>query len=135
MSHRWNCPDEWTARREGERAQERGEGRWRNPYEDRWHDGSGCEDAERAWERGYRDAERHAEEREEEARAMRRRQEREREEYEMQHYYESQQEDDRYRQYLDEQYSAYLQEQLDEAFEEHLIATRDIPRWEDDGGA
>lgn len=133
MSHRWSCPDDWTARREGERALERGDGYWRNPYEDRWRDGSGCEDAERAWARGYRDAERQEEERVEEARVERHRAEVQRQ-AEEQWAYESQQEQE-YREWADAKYAAMEAAHFDELFEDHLIETIDIPRWEDDGGA
>lgn len=73
-------PDEYEARRQGERSQEWGEGNWSNPYRD-----SGRNDEiERAWDRGYRDAELRAEEEAlERRRAERRAEEREREEYEM----------------------------------------------------
>lgn len=71
MSHRDSCPDRWEARREGERAQERGYGEDRNPYggygEDR------CEEAEREWRSGWYAAERREEEqREQEAAEARR---------------------------------------------------------------
>lgn len=75
MGHRWNCPTPWTAEREGERAFERGEGYWRNPYRDDGWGRSRCEDADRAWQRGYRDAERREEERQAERRAEERRRE------------------------------------------------------------
>lgn len=39
MSHRSDCPDRWTAEREGERAQEWGRGRYANPYDDPFHSG------------------------------------------------------------------------------------------------
>lgn len=55
MSHRDDCPDRWEARREGERAFERGYGR--NPYEpDMWGE-RGCEEAADEWKRGHRSAE------------------------------------------------------------------------------
>src|SRR5262245_12450437 len=72
MSHEDTCPDRWTARREGERAQENGYGRWRNPYDDFLRPDRQCEEAADEWRRGYRSAEiREDEAREEEA--MRRR--------------------------------------------------------------
>lgn len=74
MSHRESCPDRWEARREGERAHDRGYGSFRNPYGG--YGESACEEAERAWRSGWYDAERQQEEREAEAaqeRAMRRR--------------------------------------------------------------
>lgn len=93
MSHRWNCHDEYEARREGERAYEYGRSRSSNPYEDSyWNRDRACPDAENAWDRGYRAAEiRDEEEREEAAarqRAAMRRAEEEAEEYA---YYERQQ--------------------------------------------
>lgn len=60
MSHRDSCPPPYEARREGERAQERGRGRYNNPYRD------DCEEAAHEWERGHRAAERREEERREE---------------------------------------------------------------------
>lgn len=88
MSHRDYCPDDWTARREGERAFERGEGSWRNPYgESHSSFDTPCEDADAAWRRGYREAERHEEERH----AEERRQERRQEEMREQRHYEEQQ--------------------------------------------
>jgi len=56
MSHRWNCPTDYEARRQGERAQEYGRGSWSNPHRSSWPD-EGCDEAARAWDRGYRDAE------------------------------------------------------------------------------
>ncbi len=94
MSHADRCPDRWTAAREGERAQEHGYGRFRNPYDDPFSRDR-CEDAAEAWNSGYRRAERQQEEREEEARyaarqAERRAQERAEEEayYEQAYAYE-----------------------------------------------
>lgn len=89
MSHRDSCTDPRDARREGERAHDRGFGSFRNPYggygEDR------CPEAESAWRSGWYAAERRQEEREAEAayeRAMQRQVDEERE------YYESLQNDD-----------------------------------------
>lgn len=69
MSHRWNCPTDYEARREGERAQDWGSSRSSNPYEDSyWNRDRACPDAAEEWDRGYRYAEMRAEEaREEEA--------------------------------------------------------------------
>ena len=67
MSHRWNCPTEWEARREGERASDYGRSRYSNPYREQFGE-SHCEDAERSWDRGHRYRE---EQREEEAAAER----------------------------------------------------------------
>lgn len=69
MSHRWDCPTDWEARREGERAQENGRSRSSNPYDDRyWNRDRACPDAADEWARGYRRAEiREEEQREEEA--------------------------------------------------------------------
>ena len=76
MSHRDDCPSQWDAEREGERAQEYGRSRSSNPHESIWHD-EGCPEAAEAWRSGYRRAEmREEEQREEEAaqqRAERRR--------------------------------------------------------------
>ena len=99
MSHRWNCPDRWTAEREGERAHEYGRGRYSNPYDERhlssWERDRACPDAARAWEDGHRRAERRAEEAAEEqaaeARAARRRAEADEEAYYEQMYYQQQQ--------------------------------------------
>lgn len=86
MSHRSSCPDDWEARREGERAYDWGRSRSSNPYEDSyWNRDRACPDAAEEWSRGYRRAEMRAEEeREEEAarqRAVRRRAEAEEEAY------------------------------------------------------
>ena len=69
MSHRWNCPTDWEAKREGERAFEYGRSRYSNPYEDSpWNRDRACPEAAEEWERGHRYAEMRAEEeREEEA--------------------------------------------------------------------
>jgi hypothetical protein len=138
VSHRWDCPTDYEARRQGERAQERGEGRWRNPHGDTWRDGTGCEEAERAWDRGHRDAERREEERAEDARVERRHAEmRHQHAVEEQWAYEGQQEsqqEQEYRQYCDGEYARMEAEHFADLYENHLIETRDIPRWEDDGG-
>ena len=60
MSHRDDCPDRWEARREGERAFERGYGS--NPY----RGDEGCPEAEQAWRSGYYAAESAERERHEE---------------------------------------------------------------------
>lgn len=75
MAHRNDCPTEWEARREGERAA--GNGYGRNPYRDE------CEDAERAWDRGYRNMQ---ERREEEEMQRRHEEERERQRIEEDYY-------------------------------------------------
>lgn len=70
MSHRDSCPTDWEARREGERAFDRGYGS--NPYRGGYGEDR-CEEAERAWRRGYSAAEeRHSEERAAERAAQRR---------------------------------------------------------------
>jgi len=99
MGHRWDCPTEWEARRQGERSFERGDGSWRNPYRDDWHRPS-CEEAEQAWNRGYRDAERQAEERAAEQRAQARREQYRREEAE---YFRMQEEEAQQQAYYDEE--------------------------------
>lgn len=79
MSHRWDCPTDWEARREGRKAGERGYGR--NPYDDPFP-GPGdisCEEASENWKRGQRDGQLAREERErEEARERRQADERRR---------------------------------------------------------
>jgi hypothetical protein len=77
MSHRSDCPDRWTAEREGERAFEYGRGRYANPYDDR----DGCPEASQSWDDGFRRAERHDEERREEEAAARRARARREQEY------------------------------------------------------
>ncbi len=68
MSHRDTCPSRWEAEREGERAQEHGYGRFRNPYDEHYGNDRACEEASEAWRDGYRRAEcREEEQREEEA--------------------------------------------------------------------
>lgn len=69
MSHRWNCPTDWEARHEGERAFDYGRSPLSNPYEDDyWNRDRACPEAAEEWDRGYRSAEMRAEEeREEEA--------------------------------------------------------------------
>lgn len=81
MSHRDDCPDRWEARRQGERAFERGYGS--NPYRSRLGE-DGCPDAEREWRSGYYAAERRAEEERAEMAADRRRAEARREEANLQ---------------------------------------------------
>lgn len=63
MSHRETCPDPDDARREGERAQEHGVSRLRNPYSSPYGFEPQCEEAADAWHSGYRHAERQQEER------------------------------------------------------------------------
>jgi hypothetical protein len=65
MSHTDRCPDRYDARREGERAHDRGYGSFRNPY-----DGYGpdrCDEAASAWRSGWYEKEREQEEREAQA--------------------------------------------------------------------
>ena len=93
MSHRHDCPSEWDARRDGERAAERGYGI--NPYRERdyseSYDDQRCrERAERAFDSGrYAAEERMRDEAEERAAEHRRAQERAYEEaqYEQQYEY------------------------------------------------
>lgn len=82
MSHRDSCPSDYEARREGERAGERGYSR--NPYRETLGERY-CEEAERNWDRGQRaGAEIRREEEMEEARkaSQRQRVQAEQEEYE-----------------------------------------------------
>ena len=88
MSHRHDCPDRWSARREGERAFEYGRGSYANPYDDFHRDGNSCEEAARAWNDGYRAARYEQEEREREAEEHQRRESQYRREIEEQQYYE-----------------------------------------------
>ena len=60
MSHRWDCPSRWEAEREGEDAFRRCERE--NPHEDRYGR-EGCPEAAKAWDEGFRYAERRDEER------------------------------------------------------------------------
>lgn len=90
MSHSYNCPSDYEARRAGERAFENGRSRSSNPYDDEfahrsYFDEPYCPDAASAFDRGYRAAEREAEERAAEAAAERRRAE-ERHWHEMEEY-------------------------------------------------
>ena len=62
MSHSWDCPTDYEARGRGERDAESYHSRYSNPYRDE------CEEAAKQWERGFRDAEYHREQREEEER-------------------------------------------------------------------
>ena len=102
MSHRWDCPTEWEARRDGERAAERGYGRGNNPYKEDFFNRSHCEEAERAWNRGHR----YAEERREEEQAAERAAERRAAERRA---YERQQEEE-YQRRQEEEYCAQQQE-------------------------
>jgi hypothetical protein len=135
MSHRWNCPTRWEAERQGERAYERGEGSWRNPYREEWGRDH-CEDAERAWRDGHRNAERHEEERRAEQRQQERRQREQQEQwdYERQQseaYFDQLEEDDRY--YRAMEAAALAEEQA--WFADLWYATSvELPRWEDEGG-
>jgi hypothetical protein len=76
VSHRWDCPTDYEAEREGRRAGESGyKSRYSNPYTETGF--QPCEEAERHWEDGFRAGERAREQQEEEercaARAARRR--------------------------------------------------------------
>lgn len=54
MSHEWDCPTEYEARRQGELAGRRGKFYWSNPYEDNGINERPCEEAAEEWERGRR---------------------------------------------------------------------------------
>lgn len=69
MSHRWDCPTDYEARRRGEDMFNRGYGSYSNPYRDSFGE-EHCPEAEQNWQRGYRDAERRDEERREEERII-----------------------------------------------------------------
>lgn len=122
MSHRWDCPDDWEARREGERAHDRGASYYSNPY-----DGV-CRDASDEWSYAYRRAEDRAEEEaaEAHAQALRAREARELADYEERAYYEQQ----AYYAEMQEQYEA---EQWQE-YTEELEAERAVETWEAEGG-
>jgi hypothetical protein len=129
MSHSWNCPTELEARRQGERAQQYGDGSWRNPYRDSWG-GNHCEEAERAWERGHRDEQLRQEERAYEERAQQRRLEARQEQARVeeaywQQQYECQAQEEQQAAYEAEYYAAMEAEQV---FEETQFA-----RLADDG--
>jgi hypothetical protein len=98
MSHRWSCPSDWEARREGERAFENGRSMYSNPYEDSyWNRDNACREAAEEWERGHRRAEIREEERREEEAAHRRASlRRAEEEAEEAYYYERQAEYEHY---------------------------------------
>lgn len=92
MSHRDTCPDPRDAHREGERAQERGYGSFRNPYDGYGEDR--CDEAAREWRSGWYAAERREEEQREQEAAKRRLQaHREEARAEEDYYYAQQQED------------------------------------------
>lgn len=91
MSHRWDCPTDYEAEREGRRAAERGMSRYSNPYMD--HSWTPCEEAQENWMRGYRAGERARELREEEEREEQRAIERRRQAIEEESYYASLQEE------------------------------------------
>lgn len=74
MSHNWNCPDPWEARREARHDAEYSGWNHHRYRED-------CPEANEAYEREYRNEEYRIEERAEEARAEARRAERNRESY------------------------------------------------------
>ena len=100
MSHRDDCPTDWEARREGERAYERGYGS--NPYRGNGWDERSCPEAERAFDYGRRQAEYRHEEQMAEERSERRRAEARREEQE--------QEDAYYQQMMEQQYQEQQQQ-------------------------
>ena len=115
MSHRDSCPDDYEARRQGERAYERGDGSWRNPYRDDYS-GERCEDAELYWRRGYEYAEqRHEEQTAEERAAQRRAEERAQEE----------------RYYLQMQEEAYYREMEERAYAEQMQPEPEQPTGSD----
>jgi len=95
MSHRWDCPTDYEAEREGRRAAERGMGRYSNPYsESGW---TPCGEAEAHWQSGYRTGERaRREEREEEERMEERAMQRRREAADEEAYWMSQQQEEQY---------------------------------------
>ena len=132
MSHRDSCPADWEACREGERAFERGWGT--NPYRSQWGEDH-CEDAQRAWSRGFHYAEQQAEDRRMEERAARRRHE----EREMEESYWRQQEQDRQDDYDQQQYEEYVAAQEAEMTAYYADLWHhdfmDVPNWETDGGA
>ena len=67
MSHRWDCPTDYEAEREGRRDGEAGyKSRYSNPYSEFGF--QPCEEAAENWERGFRAGEHVREEREEEER-------------------------------------------------------------------
>src|SRR5262245_48108462 len=119
MSHRWDCPTDWEAEREGRYAGDRGRSRYSNPYADE------CHEAEQAWDRGYRRGmydreEREAEERAAERRAAGRRQAAEEEEYYLsQSWYEEQESAAMYEAEMEAQYIADMERQYIEE-QEHL---------------
>jgi hypothetical protein len=128
MSHRDTCPDRWTARREGERAQESGYASFRNPYDDPFSRDR-CEEAADEWRRGYRSAEIREEERREEE-AARARAERRRIEEDESYLYEQQQQEAEYYAMQQEQYSEEdlrmaEQAQADAAVDPHADASSD----------
>ena len=92
MSHRWNCPTDWEARHEGERAFEYGRSRYSNPYEDGpFNRDSACPEAAEEWDRGHRHAEMRADEEREEEAARQRSERRRAEEQEYDDYAQEQQ--------------------------------------------
>lgn len=108
MSHTDRCPDRWTAQREGERAQEQGYGRFRNPYEDIFSR-ERCDEAAQEWSAGYRRAEMREEEQREEEASRRRAAHRRIEADEEACYFQRQQEE---AEYYAMQQETYLKEDL-----------------------
>lgn len=105
MSHNWNCPDEYEARRRAERdaSFDRGGYSWRSPYE--------CDEANEAYRREYR----YQETRMEEDRAQERRRERAREEQRQQEEYWAAEQAEQERQEADER--AYYEQMEASAIE------------------
>jgi hypothetical protein len=89
MGHRWDCPTDYEAEREGGRAAERGRSIYSNPYSD--HGFQPCHEAEENWERGFRREQRAIEDRQEEERMEARRAEQRREEARWEEYWSQQQ--------------------------------------------
>lgn len=125
--HRSSCPSSWEARREGERAFQRGEPEWSRPYRHT------CSEADRYYRRGYEDQQviredeitnerRREERRAEEARQDRRRQAMWEEEA-------AQREAEAA--YYDEMCAAAEAEWI---AEEERFAIGEAARWSDDGG-
>ena len=111
MSHRDDCPDKYTARRQGNQVA--GYGDWTSRYSNPYSGYDGCPEAAREWERGYEARkEQMAEEASAQRRADARRQE---EEYAQQQYeeeYEQQRQMDRdyYRQMEQDMYEQAVYE-------------------------
>lgn len=115
MSHRWDCPTEWEARRRADsdaRYDAREHGSWgpsyRNPYD--------CEEANEAYQREYRyQYEREQEEIASERRAAQLRMEaRQQEEYEMQQAYEWEQQRLAEQEAIEREYAEQLERERNE---------------------